>query len=150
MHRRIDTALQRIRQDLDCHLDKSVIIDACKRSGHVWRECLLTLFAIILWFLLQVLNGNTALTHVSHLAGQAFTAEAYCQARARLPLAVFRAVLQGMAKALVPITEQENLWRGDRSPIGSLVFPGNPFVYLEFFPPDRPRFRTVARATRTA
>jgi hypothetical protein len=115
MHRRIDTALRQIRQDLDLHLDKSVITDACKQVGHVWRECLLTPFAIIHWFLLQVLNGNTALTHVSLLAGRAFTAEAFCQARARLPLAVFRAVLRGLVKALVPVTEQEGLWRGHRT-----------------------------------
>ena len=37
--------------------------------------------------------GNTALTHVSLLAGLAFTASAFCQARARLPLAVFQTVL---------------------------------------------------------
>ena len=60
--------------------------------------------AIIHWFLIQVLHGNTALTHVSLLAGRTFTASAYCQARAGLPLAVFRTVLREMVKALIPDT----------------------------------------------
>jgi hypothetical protein len=115
MHRRIDVALQQIRQDVDLHLNKSVITEACKRAGHVWRECRLTPFAIVHWFLLQVLHGNTALTHVSLLAGRAFTAEAYCQARARLPLLVFQAALRSLIKSLIPITEHTSLWHGHRT-----------------------------------
>lgn len=115
MHRRIDVALRQIRQDVDLHLNKSVITEACKRAGHVWRECVLTPFAIVHWFILQVLHGNTALTHVSLLAGRAFTAEAYCLARARLPLVIFQAVLRGLIKGLIPSTEQTSLWRGHRT-----------------------------------
>lgn len=115
MHRRIDTALRRIRQDVCRHLDNAVVIEACQRVGHVWRPCLLTPFTIVHWFLLQVLNGNTALTHISLLAQRSFTAAAFCQARARLPLSVYRAVLASLIKVLVPITERENLWRGHRT-----------------------------------
>ena len=70
--------------------------------------------AIIHWFLIQVLHGNTALTHVSLLAGRAFTASAFCQARARLPLAVFQTVLRAVVKILVPATEVAGLWFGHR------------------------------------
>ena len=70
--------------------------------------------AIIHWFLIQVLHGNTALTHVSLLAGRAFTASAFCQARARLPLAVFQTVLRAVVKVLVPATEVAGLWLGHR------------------------------------
>ena len=78
-------------------------------------SCLLTPAAIIHWFLVQILHGNTALTHVSLLAGRAFTASAFCQARAALPLAVFRAVLREMVKGLIPATEAVGLWRGHRT-----------------------------------
>src|SRR5262249_35720742 len=98
MHRRIDTALRQIRQDVEIHLDNSIVVEACAQIGHVWRACSLTPFAIVHWFLLQVLNGNTALTHISLLAKRSFTAAAYCQARARLPLSVFRAVLRSLIK----------------------------------------------------
>ncbi len=61
-------------------------------------SCLLTPAAIIHWFLVQILHGNTALTHVSLVAGRAFTDSAFCQARARLPLAVFQTVLRELVK----------------------------------------------------
>jgi hypothetical protein len=71
--------------------------------------------AILRWFIVQVLHGNTALTHVSLLAGRSFTDAAFCQARARLPLAVYRAVLRGLTGALVPDTQAQGTWRGHRT-----------------------------------
>ena len=67
-------------------------------------DCLLTPAAIIHWFIVQVLHGNTALEHISLLSNRAFTDSAYCQARANLPLRVYRAVLHALNKALVPDT----------------------------------------------
>ena len=56
-----------------------------------WGTTVLGPVATVHLFLLQVLHGNTAWPHSPTSAGRAFTASAYCQARARLPLAVFRA-----------------------------------------------------------
>jgi Transposase DDE domain len=115
MHRRISTTLHTLRQDLAAVLGRDFISDACRAAGHTWCEsCLLTPAAIIHWFLVQVLHGNTALTHVSLMAGRAFTASAFCQARARLPLAVFQAVLRAVIHVLVPATEVTSLWLGHR------------------------------------
>jgi hypothetical protein len=116
MRRRIDTALRRLKQDLAPHLDESALNDICRRTGHRWRrDALLTPFTTILWFVIQVLHGNTALTHITLKARRAFTESAYCQARARLPLAVFRAVLRFVIRGLVPRTEVEGRWRGHRT-----------------------------------
>src|SRR4051812_9055483 len=115
MHHRIDTALRRLRQDLGAQLNRSAIDDACRHPGHAWRGCPLTPVAIVHWFLIQVLHGNTAIEHVSLLAGRAFTGSAYCQARARLPLEVLRAVLRGVVRALAPCAEAEGRWRGHRT-----------------------------------
>ena len=72
----------RLRQDLATRLGDDVIRAACRAAGHTWCDsALLTPAAIIHWFLIQVLHGNTALTHVSLLTGRAFTASAFCQAR---------------------------------------------------------------------
>ena len=77
MHRRISTTLNTLRQDLAAKLGCDFIHHACRQAGHSWCDsCLLTPAAIIHWFLIQVLHGNTALTHVSLLAGRAFTASA--------------------------------------------------------------------------
>src|ERR1039457_5205952 len=111
MHRRISTILNSLRQDLAAKLGSDFIDDACRLAGHTWdATCLLTPVATIHWLLIQVINGNTALTHVSLLAGCAFTASALCQARTRLPLAVFQTVLRGLVKALVPETEAVGRW----------------------------------------
>jgi Transposase DDE domain len=116
MHRRISRILSALRQDLAAQLGDDVILAACRAAGHTWCDsALLTPAAIIHWFLIQVLHGNTALTHVSLLAGRAFSASAFCQARARLPLAVFRALLRDMVRALIPDTEAIGRWRGHRT-----------------------------------
>jgi Transposase DDE domain len=115
MHRRISTTLKALRQDLAAKLGGDFIHAACRAAGHTWCDtCLLTPAAIIHWFLIQVLHGNTALTHVSLLAGRAFSASAFCQARSRLPLVVFQAVLREMVKVLIPATEAAGLWLGHR------------------------------------
>ena len=75
MHHRISNTLHALRQDLAARLGDDVILAACRAAGHTWCDsCLLTPAAIIHWFLIQVFHGNTALTHVSLLAGRAFSA----------------------------------------------------------------------------
>src|SRR5271170_4421272 len=112
MHQRIVATIHRLRQDLSRHLDQKAIHGACRQAGHRWRDCLLTPAAIIHWFIIQVLHGNTALEHVSLLAGRAFTGAAYCLARASLPLRVYEAVLRTLIQALVPDSHTDGLWLG--------------------------------------
>jgi hypothetical protein len=139
MSRPIHIALRRLRQDLGPYLDEAAVRDLCKRLGHRWRgDALLTPFAIILWFVIQVLHGNTALSHITLKARRAFTESAYCQARARLPLAVFRGVLQFVIRALVPCTEAEGLWRGHRTFLvdgSSFSMPDEPELQRHFGQP---------------
>lgn len=112
MHQRIVTTVGQLRQDLASHLDDKAIHDACRQAGHRWRDCILTPAAIVHWFIIQVLHGNTALEHISLLAGRAFTGAAYCIARSNLPLRVYEAVLRALIKALVPDTHAAGLWLG--------------------------------------
>jgi hypothetical protein len=115
MHHRITTTLRLLRQDLAERLEENAVHEACRQARHTWRPCLLNPVAILHWFLIQVLNGNTALVHVSLLAGRSFTDAAFCLARARLPLAVYRAVLKGLAGGLTPDTQAEGRWHGHRT-----------------------------------
>src|SRR4051812_40411005 len=115
MRHRILVALRALRQDLATHLDEDAVHDACRGAGHRWRDRVLTPVAILRWFVIQVLHGNTALNHVSLLAGRSFTDAALCQARARLPLAAYRAVLRGLTEALAPDTQSQGTWRGHRT-----------------------------------
>jgi hypothetical protein len=130
---RIPTALRRLRQDLNPYLDQAAVGVLCDRLGHRWRrDAILTPFTILLWFVTQVLHGNTALTHVTLKARRGFTGSAYCQARARLPLALLRAVLRLAIAAVVPRTEVEGLWRGHRT----FLVDGSSFSM-----PDEPELR---------
>ena len=138
MHRRISTILQRLRQDLVEPLGTDFLLAACRAAGHTWSDsALLTPAAIIHWFLVQVLHGNTALTHVALLAGHAFTASAFCQARARLPLAVFEALLRNLVRAQIPETAH-TLWRGLRAFLidgSSFSMPDTPALQAHFGQP---------------
>ncbi len=139
MHHRISTLLRALRQDLAARLGDDVIRAACRAAGHTWCDsCLLTPAAIIHWFLIQILHGNTALTHVSLLAGRAFSASAFCQARARLPLAVFRALLRHLVRAVIPDTEAIGRWRGHRTFLvdgSSVSMPDTPQLQAHFGQP---------------
>jgi len=115
MHHRIDTILKRLRQDPAHRLEPESIRSVCRSVGHTWRKSLLEPVAVLHWFVIQILHGNSSPQHVSLLANRAFTDAAYCLARARLPLAVFRGVLRGLVKALVPQTRSEGTWRGHRT-----------------------------------
>jgi len=138
MHRRIDTALRILRQDLASRLSDSDIAHVCQEVGHRWRSCVLNPAAIVHWLLLQILHGNTALQHVSLLAGRAFTDSALCQARAGLPLAVFQALLRHLTAALVDETQAEGLWRGHRTLLmdgSALSMPDTPALQAHFGQP---------------
>jgi hypothetical protein len=141
MQHRIASAQRRLRQDLDTCLDEAVVHDACRRAGHRWRDCLLTPVAILRWFVVQVLHGNTALTHVSLLAGRSSTDAALCQARARLPLAAYRALLRGLNETLIPDTQAQGTWRGHRT----FLVDGSSFSMPDT-PELRARFGTSGRA----
>src|SRR3954465_6691857 len=89
MHHRIVSVLRRFQDAPAQQLDRPEILDACRQVKHTWRSCLLDPVAIIHLFLDQILHGNTAINHLVRISGRSFTGSAYCQARGRLPFAVF-------------------------------------------------------------
>jgi len=89
---RIIPVLGRLRQDIAAGLAKEAIEEACRQCHYSWRKRILDTATTLSLFLLQILHGNTACRHVVHFGGWAFNASAFCQARSRLPLAVFRAL----------------------------------------------------------
>ena len=115
MHRLLDNTLHSLRQDLDSHLPPSTIDQVCRQAGHKWRICRLVPQVLIRLFLVQILYGNTALHHLSILAGRSFTASAFCQARRRLPLQVLRLLLSELVKTLTADDAEPGLWNGHRT-----------------------------------
>lgn len=109
------SVLRQLRQDLARQLAPLAILAVCRDLGHTWRTCLLDPATIVHLFIMQVLHGNTALAHLPRLTGLVFTPSAYCQARARLPLAVFQALLRRASSALRRDTDTTGRWLGHRT-----------------------------------
>jgi hypothetical protein len=82
--------LDRIKQDLRPFLPDAMIVSAAKQAGHRWRTRKFGPVETVHLFIVQVLNFNTAMTHLRHLSKKAVKAPAYCRARMRLPLGVQR------------------------------------------------------------
>ena len=82
----INQAIQSVKDDLHNLLDQQSIFKLCKTVGHPWRMGVLNPAVLIHLFVMQILNRNTACSHLRHLSGLSFTASAYCQARMRLSL----------------------------------------------------------------
>ena len=90
-------ALRQIREDLAAVLSPDTLRSLCEQAGHTWRERILDPVTTIHLFVLQILHRNTAAAHLPRLTGRTFSPSAYCQARARLPLAVLRELVSRVA-----------------------------------------------------
>jgi hypothetical protein len=139
---RFATILARLRQDLAAGLSPQAITDACKAVGHRWRDGVLNPITTVYLFLLQVLHGNTACQHVVHFGGWTFSASAYCQARKRLPLALWQRLLEATTARLRRTTEPGSRWRGHRVWIvdgSSFSMPDVPALQRHFGQPPSQR-----------
>ena len=96
----IADVVKQFKNDWTSFLEPAAIRSACREAGHHWRERLLDPVVTLQLFLVQILHGNTACTHLRHLTKLAITASAYCQARMKLPLAVFQMLLSSVSDRL--------------------------------------------------
>jgi hypothetical protein len=80
-----------------------------EQVGCVWRERKLTPAVTIWLFMLQVLNGNVAITALHHLGGIMMQASSYCAARQRLPLELFTRLFDAISQAAGVVMEQSSL-----------------------------------------
>jgi len=93
--------------------ERSVVEQVCNELGHTWRQRALDPAATVALFVQQILHGNVPCSEVRHLAAKSFTPSAYCQARARLPLAVVQSLLRRVCAAAFVATQQpKHLWLG--------------------------------------
>src|SRR2546421_4965621 len=138
MARSILAAVRQIKAEVAQFLSPRLIREVCTTAGHVWRDRLLDPATTVHLFVLQVLHGNTACAHVPRLGGVRCTGEAYGQARARLPLAVFERLLRGVVDRLRGPTLDDGRWRGHRTFLvdgSSLSMPDTPALQKQFGQP---------------
>jgi len=136
----VSGTLQRIKEDLEPFLPDESILSACREAGHRWRERELGPVRTVHLFILQVLNFNTAMTHLRHLAKAAVAAPAYCKARMRLPLEVFQALLAQSSRAMLDACPPpDSLWCGLRAYLvdgSSTIAPDTPDSQKTFGQPE--------------
>jgi hypothetical protein len=110
----IAQAVHQIKSDVARALEPALIIRLCRELGHAWRNRQLDPVSTVQAFLLQVLHGNTACSHVPHLLGKSITGEAYGMARARLPLELFDRLLSEVCSSLRGCLDESGRWFGHR------------------------------------
>jgi hypothetical protein len=112
----VTAALSRFKTEWATQLQPEAIIGACEEAGYTsWRNRVLTPVTTIQLFLLQILHGNTACTHLPHLSGMRFSASAYCQARTKLPLDLFGLLLTRLCASVQPHVSDAGRWHGHRT-----------------------------------
>jgi len=111
---KIDAALRKVKHNYDRLIPAGAIVQICTALDYRFRQRLLGPVETVYLFLLQVLHGNTACTHLRHLAGVACSTSAYCRARARLPVGLLRTLLEWVAQSLRDVTESAARWHGHR------------------------------------
>lgn len=112
--RSITDILARFKQNWTEELSPDAITQACLETGMTWHDSMLNPVVTIQIFFLQVLHGNTAIEHLSHLTGMSFTAAAYCRARMRVKLDVFCLLLERCVGQLHQQTFEAGRWLGHR------------------------------------
>jgi hypothetical protein len=112
--RSITEIVDGFKQNWTRELSGDAIAQAARDAGMTWYESTLNPITTIQIFFLQILHGNTACTHLPHLAGLQFTAAAYCSARQRIKLDVLRTLLARCVGQLQQDTFDAARWLGHR------------------------------------
>ena len=127
--------LGRFKQNWTQELSEATINQACRKAGMRWHNSALNPIVTIQIFFLQILHGNTACEHLSHLTGMSFTAAAYCKARMRIKLEVLGTLLEQCVVQLHQETFDTARWLGHRVfPIdgSSFSMPDTPELQAHF------------------
>ncbi len=78
MYRGVAEVLSQFKRNWTRVIEQAQLERVCQELGLSWRERILTPAYTIQLLLLQILHGNTAISHVRMLADRAFSASAYC------------------------------------------------------------------------
>jgi hypothetical protein len=139
----ITAILERFTGEWAMLLQPEAILTVCREIGYTaWRDRVLTPVTTMQLFLLQILHGNTACRHLPHLSGLRFSAAAYCQARAKLPLAFFALLLERFGCAVQRSAVDEGRWSGHRTFFGDgsgCAMPDTPALQDAFGQPNGQR-----------
>jgi hypothetical protein len=112
----IAAAVARLKDDVQRFLSVSWIALLACELGLVWKQTPLAVPQVVALLARQILGGNLSMPELARRAGSAFTPEAYCTARGRLPLKLLQVMLRRICEVggqQVAVTAQW-LWKGHR------------------------------------
>jgi hypothetical protein len=95
----IGFVLEQIKRDPARLLEHLPIGQVCVELGLSFRRRCLDPATTVALLIRQVIDGNSSCAAVRHRSGRRFTAQAYCAARQRLPLAVLAALSRRVCDA---------------------------------------------------
>lgn len=96
----ISSFIDQIKKDPSAALGHLPVKKVCRQLGVVFRDRLLDPATTVGLFIKQIVNGNSSCASVRHLGKCNFTAQAYCDARMRLPLAVLQTLSRGLSDSV--------------------------------------------------
>src|SRR5215471_11659782 len=138
----IDQALQRIKGNLEEYRPQRLVQRLADETELGQRRRTLTPVVTTFLFLKQILNGNTACSHLPHLAGLQLSAAGDCRARSRLPFGFFHRLQNANTQECFnadPLRADE-LWHGHEVYIvdgSSFSMPDTPDLQEAFGQPGR-------------
>jgi hypothetical protein len=111
----VASTLQRIKADpLNCLGGADRVNQIFAKVGHVWRACTFDPALTMKLFILQVLHGNTAISHLRHLTKLDVKDATYCEARMKLPAEGVAATVESMCGDCIKSNESSGQWVGHR------------------------------------
>ena len=110
----ITRSVREIKRDPASIVTPDRILRLCSAAGHKWRERALGPVQTLYLFMAQILHGNTSCAHVRQFGGFAFDRTAYCRARKRMPVSIFRQLLRETGQRVTSEASRIGLWRGHR------------------------------------
>ncbi len=134
----ITDVVKQFKQDWTSRIEPHAILAACREAGYTWRDRVLGPVITIQAFLVQILHGNTACTHLRHLMRITVSGGAYCQARMKLPLKVFQILLEGVTSRIEAAALDDGRWLGHRTFFAdgsSFSMPDTPMLQARFGQP---------------
>jgi hypothetical protein len=96
----ISSAVDQIKNDPSQVLAALPIRRVCEDLGVRFRQRVLDPATTVGLFVGQIIHGNLSCAGVRHLGGGKFTAQAYCDARKRLPLKVLEKLSRGLCDSV--------------------------------------------------
>ncbi|HWH70589.1 MAG TPA: IS4 family transposase [Candidatus Sulfotelmatobacter sp.] len=100
-----------LKQKAAAFLNPVFIATVARPLGFTWRNTPLALPHLVAFFARQILGGNLSMPELARRAGSAFTPEAFCIARGKLPITLLRHLLQRIGEAA---GAAEGRWKGHR------------------------------------